>query len=89
MVNWKTMIVEMHGNIKEMKPKVDAIADKSDDHEARIRLLETAKSTSNGYHKAKDKFYEKHPVKTAVGGSISLTSLLALGAFVLDKLGVI
>ena len=51
----------------------------------RIRTLED----SNLVTKTKDRFYEKHPVKTAMGGTTAIGIIFAICAFVLDKLGII
>jgi len=76
--NWKQMIVDIHGDIREIKPKVETLVECSSDHEKRIEDIEKYHATQNGYNIAEAKFYEKHPIKTAIGGSVGIGTIITI-----------
>ena len=88
--NWKQMIVDIHGDVREMKPKVDKAVEVIEDHEHRIESLELDHAKRNGYREAKEKFYKRHPIKTGVAiGGVSLTTVFTIIGIVLKTLGIV
>ena len=77
--NWKQMIVDIHGDVREMKPTVESTKKMVEGHETRIETLEQNKAHLNGYREAKEKFYKKHPVKTGLTiGGVSVATLFGI-----------
>ena len=89
-INWKQLILEMHGDVKYILPRVRRIDRCMDDHERRIRALELIKERKAGETIGRKKFYEKHPFLTTAGGigagGVSLTVLFKVMEWLWFKL---
>lgn len=90
-VNWQQEIVTIGKDVVHIKTKVDNIDKRVDsidthtttrlnDHAVRIRTVEQKQSEAEGEEKAKERFYHKHPIKTAVigggGGGMTLLGII-------------
>lgn len=94
-VNWKQEIVDIGKGVVRIEGKVNNIDKRVDtlekntttrlnDHAVRLRTVEQKQSEAEGEEKgeekAKERFYHKHPIKTAVigtgGGGVTLLGIV-------------
>ena len=86
-VNWKQEIVNIGKDVVHIKGKIDNVVTRFDsmegttitrlnDHADRLRAVEQKQSVTEGEEKAKEWFYQRHPIKTGVtvggGGAVTL-----------------